>query len=102
MAVAHLALTVLYFVGVWDTGVGFVLSWEWPAWSITAIDALAVWLLWSAKTSRGATPRRRLTQTVVAGVLVVARAAWFVPVPLAAFVLVLDAAIVAARPEQPH
>ena len=29
---AHLVLTVLFFAGIWDTGVGYVLDWEWPAW----------------------------------------------------------------------
>jgi hypothetical protein len=82
MAAAHVVLTVLFYTGVHDTGVGYVFDWEWPAWLITIIDATVAWLLWFAY--RRCTDRAALglILTVAASIMAVARAAWMVFVPI--------------------
>lgn len=88
MAGAHVVLTVLFYTGVHDTGVGYVLDWEWPAWLITVIDATVAALFWFAYRHGAAEPRRGLAATVVAAVMALARAAWMAPLwPLLAIVI---------------
>lgn len=82
LTVAHVVLTVLYFAGVRDTGVGYVLSFEWPAWIITLLDAAAVGLLWSGYRASVMAPGRGLALTSVASVIMVARALRMVLVPV--------------------
>ena len=82
-AAAHLVLTVLYFIGVWDTGVGYVLDFEWPAWLITLIDATAAVSLWAGYRRGSSRPWLGLALTSVAAVLMLARALWMVLVPIA-------------------
>ena len=82
LAGAHVVLTVLFYTGVHDTGVGFVLDWEWPAWIITIIDAAVAWLLWFAYRRGGADPRLGLVATSPAAILALARAFWMVLVPI--------------------
>jgi hypothetical protein len=48
MAVVHVFLTVLFYLGVWDTGVGYFLDYDWPAWLIAVLDGAAAFLLWAA------------------------------------------------------
>lgn len=76
-------LSVLFFVGVWETGVGYVLDWEWPAWVITLIDASAALSLWYADRTGSERPWRGAVLTAVAAALMLARALWFVLVPIA-------------------
>jgi hypothetical protein len=45
---AHVVLTLLYYTGVDDSGVGYIFGWEWRAWIITIVDATVAWLLWFA------------------------------------------------------
>jgi len=82
LAGAHVVLTVLFYTGVHDTGVGYVLDWEWPAWIITIIDAAVAWLLWFAYRRGGDVPRMGLVATVLAAIMALARAFWMVLVPL--------------------
>jgi hypothetical protein len=82
LAVAHLVLTVLFYIGVWDTGVGYLLDYEWPAWLITIIDAVAAFLLWSGYRRGSSSPWVGLVLTSVASVLMLARALWMVLVPV--------------------
>lgn len=82
-AVAHLVLTVLFVIGVWDTGVGYVLDYEWPAWLITLIDGAAAALLWSGHRRGVGRPWRGLAMTGISAVLMLARASWMVIVPVA-------------------
>lgn len=83
MAAAHLVLTALFFIGVWDTGVGYVLDFEWPAWLITLIDATAAASLWSGYRRGSSRPWPGLMLSSVAAALMVARASWMVLVPIA-------------------
>lgn len=91
-AVIHLGLTVAHAVGAWDTGVGYVLDWEVPAWLITVIDGTAALLLWQSRR-----PGRRsgagvdLAMASTAGLLMVGRAAWMPLVPLFVTVAVVGA-----------
>ena len=82
MAAAHVVLTVLFYTGVHDTGVGYMFDWEWPAWLITIIDGTVVWLLWFAY--RRCTDRAALglVLTLAASIMAMARAAWMVFVPI--------------------
>jgi len=48
MAAAHVVLTVLFYAGIHDTGVGYVFDWQWPAWLIAIIDGTVAWLPWFA------------------------------------------------------
>ena len=82
LAGAHVVLTVLFYTGVHDTGVGYVLDWEWPAWIVTIIDAAVAWLLWFAYRRGGDDPRMGLVATVPAAIMALARAFWMVLVPL--------------------
>lgn len=84
MAIAHLVLTVLFYLGVWDTGFGYFLDYEWPAWSITIIDGSVAFLFWFAYRRGAESPSLGLLVTVIASVLALARAAWMVFVPLSA------------------
>lgn len=82
MAVAHVVLTILFYVGVWDTGVGYFLDYDWPAWLIALLDGLAAYLLWTGYRRGFASPRLGLILTLVASLLMVGRALWFVIVPV--------------------
>ena len=86
MAIAHVVLTVLFYLGYWDQGFGYVLSYEWPAWLITIIDASAAVLLWLGYRKGAEAPWIGLMATVLASVIMLGRAVWMVFVPV--FVLV--------------
>ena len=82
LAGAHVVLTVLFYTGIHDTGVGYVLDWEWPAWMVTIIDAAVAWLLWFAYRRGNDDPRMGLVATVLAAIMALARAFWMVFVPI--------------------
>jgi len=82
LAAAHVVLTLLYYTGVHDTGVGYIFEWEWPAWLITIIDATVAWLLWFAYRRGTEKPILGLIGTIAAAVMAMARAAWMVFVPV--------------------
>lgn len=82
MAAVHLVLTVLFYLGVWDTGVGYVLDFDVPAWLITILDGAAASLLWAAYRNGTANPWLGLGLTLAASVIMIGRALWFVVIPL--------------------
>jgi len=82
MAVAHLVLTVLFYLGIWDTGVGYVLDYDVPAWLITILDTSAAYLLWMGYLRGTEKAWLGLSLTLAASVIMVARAWWFVLVPV--------------------
>ena len=82
MAVVHMALTVLFYLGIWDTGVGYVLDIGVPAWLITILDGAAAYVLWVAYRRGIDKPWRGLSLTLVASVIMIGRASWFVIIPL--------------------
>ena len=82
MAVVHLVLTVLFYLGIWDTGVGYVLDFDVPAWLITILDGAAAYMLWVAYRRGIDNPWLGLSLTLVASVIMIGRALWFVIVPL--------------------
>lgn len=45
LAVIHVVLTVLFYTGMSDQGVGRIFSLEWPGWLVTLADATAAALL---------------------------------------------------------
>lgn len=104
-AVAHLVLTILFFIGVWDTGVGYVLDYEWPAWLITLIDGVAALLLWSGYRRGSRRPWLGMALTSAAAVLMLARASWMVPVPVAVVLTIagsIHRIVTSRRPANPH
>ncbi len=82
MAVAHLVLTVLFYLGIWDTGVGYVLDFDVPAWMITILDGAAAYMLWVGYRRGLGNPWLGLSLTVAASVIMIGRALWFVIIPL--------------------
>ena len=100
MAGAHVVLTLLFYTGVRDTGVGFVLGWEWPAWLITLIDATVAGLFWFAYRHGAADPRRGLVATTVATIMALARAAWMAPLWILLIIMIAGSiARLARRPD---
>jgi len=88
MAIAHVVLTVLFYLGVWDTGFVYVLDYEWPAWLITIIDGTAAFLFWFAYRRGAESPWFGLLLTVVASVFALARAVWTVFVSISVLVTI--------------
>jgi hypothetical protein len=82
MAVIHLVLTVLFYLGIWDTGVGYVLDYDVPAWLITILDGSAAYLLWMGYRRGIDHAWLGLGLTLVASVIMVGRALWFVTIPV--------------------
>lgn len=82
MAVVHLVITVLFYVGIWDTGVGYVLDFDVPAWLITILDGAAAYLLWLGYRRGTENPWLGLSLTLAASVIMIGRALWFVIIPL--------------------
>jgi hypothetical protein len=82
MALIHVVLTVLFYLGIWDTGVGYVFDYDVPAWLIAALDGLAAYLLWLGYRRGADSPWLGLGLSLVASVIMVARALWFVIIPI--------------------
>ena len=82
LAGAHLVLTVLFYLGVWEQGVGYVFDYEWPVWLIMVIDAVAAFLLWTGYRRGSDSPWLGLTLTSVASLIMLARVLWMVFVPV--------------------
>ena len=82
MATIHVVLTVLFNIGIWDIGVGYVFDYDVPAWLIAVLDGSAAYLLWSAYRRGADSPWLGLSLTLVASVIMVARALWFVIIPV--------------------
>ena len=89
MAVVHLALTILFYLGIWDTGVGYVLDFHVPAWLITILDGTAAYVLWVAYRRGIDNPWLGLSLTLVASIIMVGRALWFVIIPLMVVVTIV-------------
>ena len=100
LAVAHLVLTVLFYLGIHDTGVGFVFDWEWPAWLITIMDSSAAWMFWYAYRRCEENRWLGLAMTLVASTIAVSRALWMVFVPAMVVVVIAGSIsrIVTGRP----
>ena len=78
----HVVITVLFYLGVWDQGVGYIFSFEWPAWLITVVDGTAAVVLWFGYRRGAEAPWLGLVLTVAASVIMWGRAAWMVFVPV--------------------
>jgi len=102
MAVIHVVLTVLFYLGVWDTGVGYFLDYDFPAWLIALLDGLATYLLWTGYRRGAANPWLGLTLTVMASVIMVGRAVWFVIIPIAVVVTISGSIGRVVQSRQPH
>lgn len=103
MAFVHLVLTVLFYLGFWDTGVGYVLDYDVPAWLITILDGSAAYLLWIGYRRGTDSPWLGMSFTVVASVIMVARASWFVIIPVLVVVAIsgsIHRIAVSHRPDQ--
>lgn len=83
MAVVHVVLTVLFYLGIWDTGVEYFLDYDWPAWLIALLDGSAAYLLWVGYRRGASNPWLGLILTVIASIIMVGRALWFVIIPVA-------------------
>ncbi|MGI9647184.1 MAG: hypothetical protein ACR2OI_01560 [Acidimicrobiia bacterium] len=88
LAVAHVVLTVLFYLGIHDQGFGFVFGWEWPAWLITIMDGSAAWMFWYAYRRCEENPWLGVTMTLVASTIAVSRALWMVFAPVLVLVVI--------------
>lgn len=88
MAVAHVVLTVMFWFGAWDTGVGYIASVEAPAWLIALADAGAAVLVHRG-TAPSAPPRSGLASTAAGAAIMIARASWMPFVPPAVVVVLI-------------
>jgi hypothetical protein len=88
MAIVHVVLTLLFYLGVWDTGVGYFLDFELPAWLIAALDGSAAYLLWVGYRRGVSDPVFGLTATAIAAVIMLGRALWFVVIPVLVVVVI--------------
>lgn len=100
MAVAHVVLTVLFYTGVHDTGVGYVFEWEWPAWLIAIIDGMVAGLLWFAYWHCTERTVLGLILTLGASIMALARAAWMAFVPILLVLLVVGSVLRVMRSRQ--
>ena len=91
LTLAHIVLTVLFYLGVHDTGYGYFLEYEWPSWLITLIDVTVVLLVLVIRRERDDRPRAALGAAIVVAALVVGRALWMVFAPTFAVILIIDA-----------
>jgi hypothetical protein len=82
LAVAHVVLAFLYYIGVNDQGYGYMFDWQWPAWSIVIIDAATAGLAWFAYRRGEDRPALGLILTMIASTLAIARAYWMVFIPV--------------------
>jgi hypothetical protein len=82
LAVSHVVMTVLFYVGVVDQGFGYIFGFEWPSWLITLLDGLAAVMLWFAYRRGAEAPWLGLVLTLAASVIMWGRAEWMVFVPV--------------------
>jgi hypothetical protein len=82
LAMIHVVMTVLFYVGVLDQGFGYMFDFEWPAWLITLLDGSVAVMLWFAYRRGAEAPWLGLVLTVAASVIMWGRAAWMVFVPV--------------------
>jgi hypothetical protein len=82
MAIVHAVLTVLFYVGIWDTGVGYVFDYDVPAWLIAVLDGSAAYLLWLGYRRGADKAWLGIVLTLVVSAIMVARALWFVIIPV--------------------
>jgi hypothetical protein len=103
MAVVHVVLTVLFYLGIWDTGVGYIFDYDVPAWLIAALDGSAAYLLWLGYRRGANTPWLGLGLTMVASLIMVARALWFVIIPVLVVLTIsgsIRRVVISQRPKQ--
>jgi hypothetical protein len=82
LAVSHVVMTVLFYIGVVDQGFGYIYDFEWPSWLITVLDGLAAVMLWFAYRRAAEAPWLGLVLTLAASVIMWGRAEWMVFVPV--------------------
>lgn len=82
MAIIHVVLAVSFWLGVWDTGVGYFLDFDLPAWVIALLDASAAFFLWMGYRKGMSNAWLGLALTVFASVIMIGRALWFVIIPV--------------------
>ena len=82
MALIHVVLTVLFYLGVWDTGVGYFFDFDWPAWLIALLDGTAAYFVWLGYRGRSISPLLGLLLTVAASAIMIGRALWFIVIPV--------------------
>ena len=104
LAFIHFVITGLYYLGMWDQGIGYFLSFEWPAWLITVVDATAAAMLWFGFRRADEALWRGFALTVGASVLMIGRAAWMVFVPVLIVITIGGSAsrVVGARRPAPE
>ena len=82
LAVSHVVMTVLFYIGVVDQGFGYIYDFEWPSWLITVLDGLAAVMLWFAYRRAAEAPWLGLVLTHAASAIMWGRAEWMVFVPV--------------------
>jgi hypothetical protein len=82
MALIHVVLSFLFYLGVWDTGVGYFLDFDWPAWLIALLDGTAAYFVWLGYRRRSISPLLGLLLTVAASAIMIGRALWFIVIPV--------------------
>lgn len=102
LAVAHVVLIVLFYLGIHDEGFGFVFGWEWPAWLITIMDGSAAWMFWYAYRRCEDNRWLGLAMTLVASAIAVSRASWMVFVPALVGVVVVASISRSSRGDHFH
>ena len=70
LALIHVVMTVLFYVGVVDQGFGSMFDFQWPSWLITVLDGLAAVMLWFANRRGAEAPWLSLVLTLAASVIV--------------------------------
>jgi hypothetical protein len=103
LAIVHAVLAVLFYFGIWDTGVGYVFDYDVPAWLIAVLDGSAAYLLWLGYRRGADSAWLGLVLTLVASAIMVARALWFVIIPVLVVLTILGSIrriVVSQRPDQ--
>ncbi len=104
LAVSHVAMAVLFYVGVVDQGFGSMFDFEWPAWLITVLEGLAAVMLWFAYRRGAQAPWLGFVLTVAASVILWGRASWMVFVPVLMVITIAGSVvrIITARRTSPR
>lgn len=100
LTVAHVVLTVLFYLGIHDQGFGYIYGVETPSWAITIADASAAVILWLGYKRGVETPWLGLVLTAGAAVIMWGRADWMIFVPVLIGVSIVGSVVrvlVAAR-----
>ena len=102
MAIIHVVLAVLFWLGVWDTGVGYFLDFDLPAWVIAVLDGSAAYFLWMGYRKGLSNAWLGLALTVFASAIMIGRALWFVIIPVLVLIAVVGSIRRVAESGQPE